>query len=542
MLSDQEDDDKLRCDICTECFDDAERKPKMLVCHHTFCLHCLAEYGINKQAIPCPACRTPTTIGKNGVAALQDNRELQSLVHEAQLLASSVFYSDDSDDESTGDKKKTTVALWCENCLKIAGPICMAVHETSYLGQGIKHLTRKVESSLGTAKQILAEHALLFETHIDNLLMMQEACTVTLATKVEEKINKYAQSLTQIQNQMDSLCLQLNDKEPAALVEIFHKAEKQCKQVKENNKLMSQQLNFLNNIRNCSISVQCPENKQTKRESISITFKLHELPKDHEVVMTYVLHQMLQRKISKRNIPEPQVPSQIPNTNWHQVRGRREKRNSLSGNSRASSQDSLVALPSSRALSVDSRPVASPSGGIAQTTIKCFFDLTVNDRRLGRVIIQLRPDVAPKMCSNFVALCVGHKGYGYKGSKIFKVQNNDHIIGGDFEKNDGSGGHSIYKKERFFLADKCGLKDELGAIRMRGMGMDESTGLGLIGSQFHIWVRKRFFRPYPRTLVIGKVVEGLELCQEISRMKSVKTKNGSVLLLDNVVINECGKL
>ena len=75
-----------------------------------------------------------------------------------------------------------------------------------------------------------------------------------------------------------------------------------------------------------------------------------------------------------------------------------------------------------------------------------------------RVVFELRPDMAPKMADNFIKLCKGlPDGRGYKGSKIFRAKANDHILGGDFENDDGTGGHSAYE-EKYFLAEQCPLK------------------------------------------------------------------------------------
>ena len=75
-----------------------------------------------------------------------------------------------------------------------------------------------------------------------------------------------------------------------------------------------------------------------------------------------------------------------------------------------------------------------------------------------RVVFELRPDMAPKMADNFIKLCKGlPDGRGYKGSKIFRAKANDHILGGDFENDDGTGGHSAYD-EKYFLAEQCPLK------------------------------------------------------------------------------------
>lgn len=70
---------------------------------------------------------------------------------------------------------------------------------------------------------------------------------------------------------------------------------------------------------------------------------------------------------------------------------------------------------------------------------------------MGRVIIELRKDVAPKTVENFRCLCTGEKGIGanerdlhYKGTRFHKVQRLFMVQGGDVVKNDGTSGESIY--------------------------------------------------------------------------------------------------
>ena len=151
-----------------------------------------------------------------------------------------------------------------------------------------------------------------------------------------------------------------------------------------------------------------------------------------------------------------------------------------------------------------------PEKTIAQTNRPhCYFKVQVDNETPFRVVFELRPDMAPKMADNFVKLCkvrikiVLHKrilfltcmkcslqglpdGRGYQGSRIFRAKANDHVLGGDFENDDGTGGHSAYE-EKYFLAEQCPLKDQKGAIRMKGL---ERTidGRCRVGSQFMIWV------------------------------------------------------
>ena len=129
-----------------------------------------------------------------------------------------------------------------------------------------------------------------------------------------------------------------------------------------------------------------------------------------------------------------------------------------------------------------------PEKTIAQTNRPhCYFKIQVDNEVPFRVLFELRPDMAPKMADNFIKLCKGlPDGRGYQGSRIFRAKANDHVLGGDFENDDGTGGHSAYE-EKYFLAEQCPLKDCKGAIRMKGL---ERTidGRCRVGSQFMIWV------------------------------------------------------
>jgi len=190
----------------------------------------------------------------------------------------------------------------------------------------------------------------------------------------------------------------------------------------------------------------------------------------------------------------------------------------------------------------NTRIIVNKDLGNFSKELLCFFDIAIDGKMSGRIVFHLRPDVAPKMCANFVALCTGEEGYGYKGCKIFKAITDSHIIGGDFEYNNGSGGHSIYNNKGLFIAESCGLRDEEGTVRMKGMGTDERTGGGLVGSQFHIWVKDKDFKTYTRTLVIGRIIEGLDLCRLISNFRTSPNERGTYIINNEVVIQNCGKL
>jgi len=188
------------------------------------------------------------------------------------------------------------------------------------------------------------------------------------------------------------------------------------------------------------------------------------------------------------------------------------------------------------------RRVPFPEKTIAQTNRPhAFFKVQVDNEEPFRLVIELRPDMAPKMVDNFLKLCKGlPDGRGYQGSKLFRSKPNDHVLGGDFENNDGTGGASAFE-EKYILAEQCPLKDHKGAIRMKGL---ERTldGRCKIGSQFMIWVGDIEYKEYRFTLVFGKVVEGFDQLVEVSRIKAVQKSPTSWVLRQNVMVTECGQL
>jgi len=169
----------------------------------------------------------------------------------------------------------------------------------------------------------------------------------------------------------------------------------------------------------------------------------------------------------------------------------------------------------------------------------CFFKIQVDNEAPFRVVFELRPDMAPQMVDNFVKLCEGlPDGRGYKGSKIFKAKPDDHVCGGDFDKNDGTGGHSAFQ-EKLVMAEQCPLRDHKWAIRMRGQDR-QADGRCKIGSQFMIWLGDIEYKEYRFTLVFGKVVEGFKHLLEISRIKGVQKSSESWVLKQCVKIVDSG--
>lgn len=145
------------CRLCQKTLN----SPKILVCFHSFCRHCLNEHtrrNLQSGTTPnCPTCRTDFLIQVKKVAALPTNEFIGSIITSADALSSSQhatdfqrYIPDKTQPITFCETHKKSFDRYCSNCANIMCQLCIGTrhryHRVITVELAVKELQQMINS------------------------------------------------------------------------------------------------------------------------------------------------------------------------------------------------------------------------------------------------------------------------------------------------------------------------------------------------------------------------------------------------------------
>lgn len=540
------------CGCCKQKFNDTDLSPKLLSCKHYFCLQCTRTSLVKGQELYCVYCWKRTELGDMGPESLPTYTPVLCLAKNFSQLSLGMKPPEKAPVQPKVCSENChthamPLVLWCHTC---CAPVCRACastaehvnHKVKSQAEAKEQLVAEMQIDLASMNKMLSEIQRLAMQQREFLLKILEAC-VTLKTHVEADLTNNAShfEIGETRDLLAKLRLNLSMAESLSDVHGIYSSvnvEKQRLQMRYHEMYLQCQLDDL--IRNSSMVFDFQLLKQAL-SSIhngegAFSGNSRVLPPSQQNPILFLANYCMSQLYSRHVLAKQPTNGMLDYHNHnHALNHNQNVVPPINYLGHAHNAQPMIATPKNiyQDNNLMMQPMV-PSPQIRNPSSMCplyYFNVEVNGTQIGRIVIEVRADVAPKMAKNFGVLTTGEAGMGYKGCQIFQCWEGESVITGDFELNNGRGGRSIFE-ESYFLPDDTKLVASRGTVGMRRT-QKRHDNLGMVGSQFRIILQE--MRGF--TGIFGYVVEGLELVEKISTYGDTAGKPTK-----NILIAKCGKL
>ena len=180
------------CDICMENM--LDKNPKMLACHHSFCMDCLSKMA-KQGSVECPTCRNKSSVPNNDVNQLQPNFMLIKVKeHVDKVFSNKVVLCQIC--------KTADAILKCQECCRLLCDSCSNKHNK------VKAFEAHNLYKLGP------QHSDDMTAHIclKCLQPVCATCIITQHTDHETEIETYQEGITKLLTRIEQAKSQLDEK------------------------------------------------------------------------------------------------------------------------------------------------------------------------------------------------------------------------------------------------------------------------------------------------------------------------------------------
>ncbi|EDW59586.2 uncharacterized protein Dvir_GJ10969 [Drosophila virilis] len=570
---------------------DAARWPKDLNCRHTYCAGCLQQLaGYLKVTCPqceqeteLPAFGSlPTNEGllfmlqqlpalQLGMAMMQMQTEQRLQPTSSRLAGRNWLIEVGLGRQPRGAHEHCNVhampnTTWCHTCQRLLCRVCIVdgehhKHQMTRQLNMCDMLRRLIGQELSTIEERITYAGVLAAADMSLLRRLFEACD-TVQQHVQRQLRQHAPTLhichmrdwwLRVTEQMQTHGIFGGNFTRFELLRLLNELQVQCKKFHKQMLYIYRDCRLRASIREGGF--QLLDFEQLHRRLMSLRQPPFESapatvePPPQLLLTNYCIYEYwctIQRQLLPADLEEveqleedapvlqlqrlPLVQVNYPrmSTLWEGMSGS----SSDSSNSRSSSVSSSSSdTPNNKYNNPAAATAAAQVGLIRRPNSMMYpiyyLDMVMEDKPVGRVLIEVRNDVAPRMAENFRALILHERGFGYRGCSVFQACGDESIITGDFELQNGRGGYAAIDGG-FFIPDNTGLPPKRGAVGMR-RGQKRCDNSGSVGSQFRMVLYKRL----PFSAIFGFIVDGIDVLDKIASTASATGRPAMCTFIKN---------